>query len=384
MKRFIETLICLMIVSTVIYMKPVVASHQASKTQNNVTTNVATPVPQAVPYHELNATALAKFIGVTEKEWLKTFPNPTKELINSETSKTFVYGDNLDDFFQASVSDGAISSVFVLGKQQNVEPFQLNMELTDLAEVTTIFSNFKFSYGEERFEAELTEEDMNYRPLVAFNNDSFAMLHVSQKTGRLIGIRYLDKKTLLELMPYQMVTPNPYKQAFFENQDSEELEQLNKNNREQFIQILNLLRQEENKSVLEMDGQLQQGTKEAFDILNKKPEEVFNTEERVLEWEEFTTDPYLNPFTLNVEELNQLQRLSDLKYKEVHGMFYAPIQDAPLLVTEWYGNRLYHDQLMHKKDKGLGVTFQGNHVLVYLNHEGTKTTTNESSDKDDL
>lgn len=384
MKRFIETLICLLLVSTVIYMKPVVASHKASKTKSNVTTSLPTPVPQAVPYHELNATALARFIGVTEKEWLESYPNPTKELENSKTSKTLVYGDNLDDFFQASVREGIISSVFVLGKQQNVEPFQLNMELTDLAEVTTIFSNFKFKYGEDRFEAELTEEDMNYRPLVAFNNDSFAMLHVSQKTGKLIGIRYLDKQTLLELMPYQMVTDNPYKQSFFEDQTSEELEQLNRNNREQFIQILNLLRQEENKSVLEIDGQLQQGTKEAFDTLNRKPEDVFGTEERVLEWEEFISDPYLSSFNFNVEELNQLQRLSELKYKDVHGMFYAPIQDAPLLVTEWYGNRLYHEQLMHKKDKGLGVTFQGNRVLVYLNHEGTKTTTNESSDKDDL
>ena len=46
---------------------------------------------------------------------------------------------------------------------------------------------------------------MNYRPLIAFDNQSFAVLFFTHGKDVLSGITYLSKEYLLTVMPYQMI-----------------------------------------------------------------------------------------------------------------------------------------------------------------------------------
>ncbi|MGC3051193.1 CAP-associated domain-containing protein [Enterococcus faecalis] len=47
----------------------------------------------------------------------------------------------------------------------------------------SIYSIFAFNFHHEAYDVELMEEDMNYRPLDAFDNGSFAVLFFNQRTG---------------------------------------------------------------------------------------------------------------------------------------------------------------------------------------------------------
>ncbi|MGY6462763.1 CAP-associated domain-containing protein, partial [Corynebacterium sp. UMB8791] len=73
----------------------------------------------------------------------------------------------------------------------------------------TIYSNFAFNFHHEAYDVELMEEDMNYRPLVAFDNGSFAVLFFNQRTGGLMAVNYVNKETLLTEMPYQLNEGSP-------------------------------------------------------------------------------------------------------------------------------------------------------------------------------
>ena len=76
--------------------------------------------------------------------------------------------------------------------------------MTDLTELTMIYPNFTLSQNDRSVSFELMEQDMNYRPLVAFDNGTFAVLFFDQKTSELAAVTYLDQTTLLKLSPYQL------------------------------------------------------------------------------------------------------------------------------------------------------------------------------------
>ena len=68
--------------------------------------------------------------------------------------------------------------------------------MQDLTKITTIYTNFTFEYHDTEVGIELMEEDMNYRPLIAFDNDTFAILFFDQTTNGLFSVVYLDKDSL--------------------------------------------------------------------------------------------------------------------------------------------------------------------------------------------
>lgn len=380
MKRFFEFAVCLIIVFSIVYMKPVISSRNQPKPKNDLLVEEVKVSHKSVPYYELNTTGMANHIGKTEKEFMKEFPDPKKTWHSYHGSKWLVYGDSVHDMYQVEIRNHVVSSVFVLGDEVDSSPFSMGMNLVDLAEITTIFSNFNFEYGDEKYEVELTEDDMNYRPLVAFNNGTFAMLHINQGNGELMAVRYLDKNSLLALMPYQMDQENKVKQALETKPES--WDTVNSDNREQLISILNLLREKEKKDTYRLSSKLQVGAAESLKFLAEKPEEVLTDDDRLKLWEEMiAAEDISSTFLLNDKELKNLATQVELKEKEIHGIFYYPVTDVPFMVTNWYGSRFYHEELAHKTDRLIGISFNEEMVMTFLGPEDELSQTTESSDK---
>ncbi|MEG0732537.1 MAG: CAP-associated domain-containing protein [Vagococcus sp.] len=379
MKRFIEFFVCLFIVMSVVYLKPVISSHNQPKQKNDLSVEKVKISHKSVPYYELNTTGMANFIGKTETEFLKEHPNPKKKWKSYYNTEWLVYGDSLNDYYQVEMKNHVVSSIFVIGSELDSTPFAMDMNLVDLAEITTIFSNFNFEYGDEKYEVELTEDDMNYRPLVAFNNGTFAVLHINQGNGKLMAIRYLDKHTLLSIMPYQMDQENKVQQSLATNVPN--WEQVNFDNQQQLSTILNLLREKENKKSYQADSELEVGAKNALRKLKEKPETFIDEPDR-LESFKSTTDNQFNsaPFILNKKEMSKILKSVDLTNKETHGIFYGPVIDVPFMMTNWYGSRFYHEELTHKKDTTIGLTFEKQSVMTFFGREEEKKKTVESSE----
>ena len=378
MKRILEFSICLLIVTSFFYMKPVVSSYNQPKPKNDLIVEEVKVSHKSVPYYELNTTGMAVHIGKTKQEFLKEFPNPKKDLTSFHGAEWLIYGDNTEDYYQVEIKNHVVSSIFLLGDHLESSPFSMGMNLVDLAEITTIFSNFNFEYGDEKYEVELTEDDMNYRPLVAFNNGTFAMLHINQGNGQLMAIRYLDKNSLLSIMPYQMNQENKVKDNL-ETSD-EAWQQVNQDNREQLISILNLLRLREEKNSYQVDTKLQLGTTKSLEVLQKNPEVVFTEPERMDMWKKVSEEKdESKSFLLNSKEISSIANETELDEKKIHGIFYYPVSDVPFMITNWYGSRFFHEELTHKKDKLIGVSFEKEMVMTFLGPKNENEQTKESS-----
>ena len=85
---------------------------------------------------------------------------------------------------------------------------------------------------------ELSEKDMNYQPLMAFDNNIFVILHMSKETGEVVGLRYLSQQMLLELQPYQLLEGNLVIRPAEQTSTPESDEQ----NRQQLLAIINIVR----------------------------------------------------------------------------------------------------------------------------------------------
>ena len=379
MKRILEFGICLLLVFSVVYMKPVISSRNQPAPKNDLIVEEVKVSHKSVPYYELNTTGMANYVGQTKKEFLKEFPNPKKTWKSYHESEWLVYGDSTKDYYQVEIRNHVVTSILVLGDELDSSPFSMGMNLVDLAEITTIFSNFNFEYADEKYEVELTEDDMNYRPLVAFNNGTFAMLHINQGNGKLMAVRYLDKNSLLGLMPYQMNQENKVKASLETNE--KDWPEINENNRDQLLTILNLLREKEKAEKYQVDASLQVGATKSLKVLLEHPETILEEPERLDGWEKMLADNLDAPsFLLKDKEVEMLAEQVSLAEKNIHGIFYYPVKDVPFMVTNWYGSRYYHEELSHKKDRLIGISFNQEMVVTFLGPEKEKEQTTESSD----
>ncbi|MGY3765327.1 CAP-associated domain-containing protein [Vagococcus vulneris] len=379
MKRFWQFVICFSIVIVVVYMKPVLASRNTPPVKNKLDVIEESYKPANMLHNELNASGMALEIGTPEADWLKEHPNPTKTYQSAFDIKWLVYGSSLTDFYQVGISKGKVSNIFILGNHLDTDPFRIDMNLADLSEITTIFSTFKINFDNKIYRMELTEDDMNYRPLVSFNNGTFAMLHLNQTTGQLISIRYLDKETLLKLAPYPFDGINKYEPQL---SDAIDWKVINEDNRQQTLQLLNLLRSRDHRLQYTFDEHLQSETTKSLDSFLEKPESVLDDEQNLI-WADYQTKlSQSDIINFNEDMMNRLIKEAGFNKKNTHGLYYQPATDIPFMVSSLYGSRSYHEELLHTKDKYIGISFQKNSMLMFFSKQTPVETvkTEESSE----
>ncbi|MGX6969754.1 CAP-associated domain-containing protein [Vagococcus bubulae] len=379
MRRIGEFLLVFLIVLTFFYMKPVVLSQKSPKPVDELVVNEIKPQTKATQQNELNATGMSTMIGLSETQLKEKMSNPKKEWVVGVNRKWLVYGDNAKNYYQVELTDDKVSSIFVLGTEVDIAPFNVDMTLGDVSEITTIYPNFEFDYHDKKYEIELTEDDMNYRPLVSFDNGTFALLHFNYDTGKLLGIRYVGKNTLVEMIPYQLNEETPVKPVELTD---EQWNQFNQANTEQLFTILNVMRERINRKPYKLDTELTLESKKALEGFNKEPKSVIKKEDRLEQWQEKVDSS--NPsdrFILVDEEMERLLKLGKPIDKNTHGLFVQSMGDVPFIVSNWFVNRFDQREIKDAKDEYIGIAFNKNQVLVLFNQKAVNTSlTTESSD----
>lgn len=380
MRRVGEFLLVFFIVLTFFYMKPVVLSQKSPKSVDELMVNEIKPPSKSTQHNELAATGMTTVIGLTEKELLEKMPNPKKEWPVGINRKWLVYGDSATDYYQVELTDNKVSSVFVLGTQVDTAPFNMDMTLGDISEITTIYPNFEFDYKDKKYEIELTEDDMNYRPLISFDNGTFALLHFNYDTGKLLGIRYVGKSTLVEMIPYQLSQETKIPTVEL---TEEQRETFNQANTQQLFTVLNIVRQRINRKPYKLDTELVLESQRALAEFDKEPKQVIKKEERWEQWQEkIESSNPSDSLLLTDEEMDRLLKLGKPIDKNTHGLFVQSMGDVPFIVTNWFVNRFDQREIKDAKDEYIGIAYNENQVLVLFNQKANNTVlTTESSDK---
>lgn len=116
----------------------------------------------------------------------------------------YIFKNDAQHYLQAGVENNRVVTVYALGEDLNVVPFEIGQPLEEIFNTQYIDSNIDINYNGNSYRFELNDTDINLRPLVQLG-DVYAQLYFDKSTGILSSVRFMDAATLLKLRPYQLV-----------------------------------------------------------------------------------------------------------------------------------------------------------------------------------
>src|SRR5699024_3814154 len=141
------------------------------------------------------------------------------------------------------------------------------------------------------------------RPLIAFDNDTFAILFFDQTTNGLFSVVYLDKDSLLKLLPYQVFGEGlPHYQA----DKSADWKSINRVKERKSTTLLNMLRREDELPIYNQTLAFQNHSQLLLHDFLTRPEEILS-EERMADWQKSLGSAQTTvKFSLTNDELEKL------------------------------------------------------------------------------
>nr|WP_308303506.1 MULTISPECIES: CAP domain-containing protein [Bacillus] len=119
----------------------------------------------------------------------------------------WIYQDP-ENYIQVGIEADKVVTIYANGKDSNVQPFHIGQPIEEIYTSVLIEMYVNLEYDKGSYQFELSETDMNTRPLVKIG-DYFAQLYIDKFTGSLSSVRYLDEKTLITHRPYELTYRGP-------------------------------------------------------------------------------------------------------------------------------------------------------------------------------
>lgn len=189
---------------------------------------------------------LSTYIGKQSKEILSTYGRPTRIDKTPFHYKWWVY-HNQDGLKMFGIADDTVVQVYTNSPNMDVAPYEIGEMLGDIYRMTIIESEVTAQIGDNIYMFAMNDYDLHSRILVKFQ-DIFAQLYIDTETEKLIGVRFLDKETLVTHKPYEMQfigeiintpTPSSYHQKYIHQANVDQLLDLTNVFREQYgLQLL--------------------------------------------------------------------------------------------------------------------------------------------------
>lgn len=151
----------------------------------------------------------------------------------------WIYNENLSEYVQVGVVDKKVVSLYAIGPDLNIHPFSIGQSVAEIYSTIPIEPHVSLEYEGSSYRFELTEEDMNSRPLIPIG-DFYAQVHIDKFDGTLSSIRFMDAETLILLQPYEMVYLGELLEVSSEHTGNET--EISKGSARQILDITNVMR----------------------------------------------------------------------------------------------------------------------------------------------
>lgn len=332
---------------------------------------------------------LGSYVGQKIENFTGKFGDPTRIDPTVYKEERWIFGEDETDYAQLIVKDGIIIDLFVLGSQLDVAPFKIGMSITEVFQLASFYPTYSVENQGEQDTLELTESDLNYRPLIAFDNGTFAVLMMDRSTNQMIAIRYLDSPSLIRLGVYDDGSKQHLNASF----EVDEIRQdaINEANQKQMYEILNILRQRYELSALTPSDALS-GVAETI-FINQEEQIIAdrqaNKESNFSETESsdkasknqnssietFILDDDFNSIdeqknqtyqTLTSEQIKLTLQETELKLNEVRVLYSIQETDVAWLATNWFSLEIERNFLMDAGMTEIGVAYRANDMLLIL------------------
>lgn len=358
MKRIIGFLSILCVVLIGYYLQPVLFPPTPRKAPVEQTNQVTRH--KALKHQTIKTEGYAQYIG----QPIETIEQKFGKAIKTEDSGFFFQTRDyaLDQgTLEVNVEGGKVSAIKVMAKKADIKPFKFGMTSSQLSDKINLSADFALTYDEEPVAIELSENDMRFRPLIAFDNDTFAMLFFNGDNEKLIGAVYLDLENLLRLMPYQINSGNPLANRVQES--NLDWNVLNQQKQTRTIEAINRYRELYKLSDLATPDKSINDSKKLLKSFLTTPKRVLDND-RLEEWQTDQGAHLSNlSFELTAAEFKDLARHDKIEYE--NGLFYSPMVDPLFNLFNWISQD-HLNEIFDVPEAELGVAIDQESVLVLL------------------
>ncbi|WP_335870483.1 CAP domain-containing protein [Bacillus sp. 2205SS5-2] len=181
---------------------------------------------------------ISTFIGKDISTFTKQYGEPVRRDRSAYGYQWWVYSEDPYQYKMVGVEEDKIVTIYALGPEVDVAPFTLGQNLEDIYRFTIIETEIFLEGKEGSYRFDLSEEDLTTRLLIDFG-EVFAQVYVDKLSGTLTSVRYMDKETLINLRPYEMV----YRGSLVETTlEVDEWGMVELGNEKQIYEITNIVR----------------------------------------------------------------------------------------------------------------------------------------------
>lgn len=335
---------------------------------------------------QLPISGLGSYIGQKVEIFIQEFGEPSRKDPTSYDEEQWIFGEDETDYIQVGVKNGVITNLFALGSDLNVAPFKIGMSITEVFQIASFYPTYTVESQDEQVTLELTERDLNYRPLIAFNNQTFAVLMMDRSTNNITAVRYLDAASLLQLGVYDNGSIVSKDSAI--KIDEAKQQAISEANKNQVYEIVNILRQRYELPTLSQSDALSEVAQNIFvdyeAQLSRQTEESNSAESTSSSESETRDSASIETFILedehapNQDKIDQeIQSLTsdqieltlqetDLKLNEVRVLYSNQKTDITWLVTNWFTLETERNFLMDEKMVEIGIAYRDEDILLIL------------------
>jgi uncharacterized protein YkwD len=208
------------------------------------------PGEEAALNAELSPGSVGRFIGAEMNLLYDEFGSPDRIEPSAYGYTWLIYNSNPEQYLQAGVLDSRVVTLYAAGEQVNIVPFQIGQEVEDLFINNLIEPEVSLEFLGSSFKFELSEVDINTRPLVKVG-DHYVQLFFDRFSGSLSSVRFLDAETLLKHKPYELVYRGHLLEA--ESLSQDEWREVEKGAERQIFDISNVMRLRNGLEMLRFD-----------------------------------------------------------------------------------------------------------------------------------
>ncbi len=186
-----------------------------------------------------NQMPMTSLIGQSEEELMELYGKPTRIDPSFYGYDWWIYDQNEREYMQIGIQNNTVVTAYIIGEAINIEPFHIEQNISDIFSITTPEPTIAVEYDGNYYRFELSEEDMNIRPLIDMDG-VFVQLYLDRYTGKLSSVRMMNAETLIKLRPYEVVYRGELVSP--ERVNKEQLRMIERGQEKQIFDVTNIIR----------------------------------------------------------------------------------------------------------------------------------------------
>ncbi|WP_088825439.1 CAP domain-containing protein [Listeria goaensis] len=187
-----------------------------------------------------NTDSMASFVNQDVSQLKEKFGDPIRVDKTPYGFEYYVYNQPNTSYMLVGVLNNKVQTIYALGQDLNLTPYKIGMSVEKVFTNAKLQSEIAFNYENNFYRFELSENDLNMRPVANLGSGVYAQLNFDKVDGKLVSVRYLNKLSFIKMHPYEL----NYQGDIYEEDVSAALwSEIDKASDMQVLEITNVLRE---------------------------------------------------------------------------------------------------------------------------------------------